>query len=67
MVQTHATDTYPLRVRSFLFQLHGILYLFHFLVTTTNVPNGPILNLWTPLVGHKTTELYPLGLQLCTS
>lgn len=39
----------------------------HPLVPTTNVPNGPILNLWTPLVGHKTTKLYPLGLQLCTN
>ena len=47
MVQTHTTNTYPLRVRSFLFQLNGTFYLFHFLVPTTNVPNGPM-----QLVGH---------------
>ena len=68
MVQTHTTDTYPFRVRSFFcITLSENIYMVHPLVPTTNAPNGSIHHLWTPLTGHKTTKLYPLGLQLRTN
>ena len=68
MVQTHIHYRYVPLFGYVLFcsNLKETTYTVHPLVPTTNAPNGPILNLWTPLVGHKTTHLYPLGMQLCT-
>lgn len=66
----YGTDTYTppirtlIRVRSFFcITLSETIYMVHPLVPTTNAPNGSIHHLWTPLVGHKTTHLYPLGMQ----